>query len=76
MLYVVVLGYIIVGQTLVVQQWKPNFNPFSNEITTMAVWVRIVGLLLRFCKDFTMRRIGKLLGNVVKVDKLTLAQTH
>lgn len=29
--------WIIVGQTLVVQQWKPNFDPFANKITTMAV---------------------------------------
>lgn len=38
--------WIIAGQTLVVQQWKPEFDHFANEITNMAVWVRIVGLPL------------------------------
>ncbi|KAK9941422.1 hypothetical protein M0R45_018024 [Rubus argutus] len=42
----------------------------------MAVWVRFVGLPLRFYKEFPMRKIGHLLGNVVKVDKLTLAQAR
>ncbi|KAK9951004.1 hypothetical protein M0R45_006466 [Rubus argutus] len=68
--------WIIAGQTLVVQQWKPDFNPYSNTITTMAVWVRIVGLPLKFFKDYTMRSIGRNLGTVVKVDKLTLAQSR
>ena len=68
--------WIIAGQTLVVQQWKPEFDPFSSEISTMAVWIRIVGLPLRFYKEFPMRKIGHVLGNVVKVDKLTLAQVR
>lgn len=68
--------WIIAGQTLVVQQWKPDFDPFANEITIMAVWVRIVGLPLQFYKEFPMRKIGRLLGNMIKVDKLTLAQVR
>lgn len=68
--------WIIAGQTLVVQQWKPNFNPSLDEITTMAIWVRIVGLPPKFFKEFTMRKIGHSLGSVVKVDKLTLSQTR
>lgn len=66
--------WIISGQTLVVQQWRPDFDPYANKITSMAVWVRIVGLPLHFYKDFPMRKIGHLLGSVVKVDKLTLSQ--
>lgn len=68
--------WIIAGQTLVVQQWKPSFNPSLDEITTMAVWVRIVGLPPKFFKEFTMRKIGHSLGSVVKVDKLTLSQNR
>lgn len=68
--------WIIAGQTLVVQQWKPDFDPFVSEITNMAVWVRFVGLPLRFYEEFPMRKIGHLIGNVVKVDKLTLAQVR
>lgn len=68
--------WIIAGQTLVVQQWKSDFNPSLDEITTMAVWVRIVGLPPRYYNEFTMRKIGHTLGSVVKVDTLTLAQAR
>lgn len=68
--------WIIAGQILVVQQWKPDFNPYSNKITTMVVWVKIIGLPLRYFKDFTMRKIGRTLGTVVKIYKLTLGQSR
>ncbi|KAK9914049.1 hypothetical protein M0R45_037847 [Rubus argutus] len=42
----------------------------------MAVWVRILGLSVRFFKDFALNSIGQLLGSVVKIDKLTLAQSR
>ncbi|XP_024190261.1 uncharacterized protein LOC112194246 [Rosa chinensis] len=42
----------------------------------MAVWVRILGLPFRYFKDFTIDKIGCLLGSMVKVDKVTLAQSR
>ncbi|KAK9904544.1 hypothetical protein M0R45_000626 [Rubus argutus] len=42
----------------------------------MAVWVRILGLPVRFFKDFTLEKIGKMLGNVVKIDQVTMAQAR
>ncbi|KAK9939900.1 hypothetical protein M0R45_016580 [Rubus argutus] len=42
----------------------------------MAVWVRVLGLPVEYFKDSTLTTIGKLLGSVVKVDKLTLAQSR
>lgn len=68
--------WIIAGQTLVVQQWRPEFNPYVDKISRMAVWVRILGLPFHLFKEFTATKIGKTLGNVVKIDKLTLAQTR
>ncbi|XP_024196069.1 uncharacterized protein LOC112199261 [Rosa chinensis] len=42
----------------------------------MALWVRIFGLPVKFFKDFTVAKIGKILGDVVKVDKLTIGQAR
>lgn len=67
--------WIIVGQTLVVQQWRPDFDPYNVQIIRMVVWVRILGFLVRYFKEFTLTKIGNLLGNVVKIDQLTLAQS-
>ncbi|KAK9944324.1 hypothetical protein M0R45_009897 [Rubus argutus] len=42
----------------------------------MAVWVRILGLPFSYFKECTLNNIGNLLGTVVKIDKLTLAQAR
>ncbi|KAK9911969.1 hypothetical protein M0R45_035846 [Rubus argutus] len=42
----------------------------------MFVWVRILGAPVRFFKDKVLKLIGKILGTVIKVDKLTLAQAR
>ncbi|KAL6145061.1 hypothetical protein ACLB2K_055749 [Fragaria x ananassa] len=64
--------WIIAGQTLVVQKWRPGFNPDCEVIGKMALWVRILDLPVKFFKDFTVAKIGKILGDVVKVDPLTI----
>lgn len=68
--------WIIVGQTLVVQKWKPDFDPLVDKINRMAVWVRILDLPVKYYKEFALKRIGGLIGSVVKIDKVTLAQTR
>nr|XP_011467266.1 PREDICTED: uncharacterized protein LOC105352294 [Fragaria vesca subsp. vesca] len=68
--------WILAGQTLVVRQWKPSFDPLTETIGKMALWVRIFGLPLKFFKEFTVAKIGNILGNVVKVDKLTVGQAR
>ncbi|XP_062021050.1 uncharacterized protein LOC133737531 [Rosa rugosa] len=68
--------WIIAGQTLVVQKWRPEFDPYADKITHMAVWVRINGLPVKYFKQFTMERIGSMIGKVVKVDQHTLAQAR
>lgn len=68
--------WIIAGQTLVVQKWDPNFDPLVDKISRMAVWVRILDLPVKYYKEFALKTIGGLIGPVVKIDKVTLAQTR
>lgn len=68
--------WIIAGQTLVVQQWRADFDPLVDKISRMAVWLRIIDLLVKYYKEFALQRIGSLIGPVVKIDKVTLAQTR
>lgn len=68
--------WIIAGQTLVVQKWKPDFDPVVDTISRMAVWVRILDLPVKYYKEFTLKQIGGLIGPVVRIDKVTLAQTR
>lgn len=47
-----------------------------DKISRMAVWVRILDLPVKYYRDFALKRIGGLLGPVVKIDKVTLGQTR
>ncbi|XP_040368818.1 uncharacterized protein LOC121051046 [Rosa chinensis] len=68
--------WILAGQTLVVQQWRPDFNPNTEKINKLAVWVRVLGLPVRHFKQFTLSGISKILGDMVKIDKMTLSQSR
>ncbi|XP_024159082.1 uncharacterized protein LOC112166461 [Rosa chinensis] len=68
--------WILAGQTLIVRKWRPDFDPMKEFIGKMALWVRIFGLPIKFFKDFTVAKIGKIIGDVVKVDKLTVGQAR
>nr|XP_011470766.1 PREDICTED: uncharacterized protein LOC105353385 isoform X1 [Fragaria vesca subsp. vesca]XP_011470767.1 PREDICTED: uncharacterized protein LOC105353385 isoform X1 [Fragaria vesca subsp. vesca] len=68
--------WILAGQTLIVRKWKHDFDPMNERIGNMALWVRIVGLPVKYFKKFTLDKIGKIFGDVVKVDQLTLGQSR
>lgn len=68
--------WILAGQTLVVQKWRSDFDPVKDTINRMALWVRIYGLPVKYFKQFIVAKIGKILGDVVKVDQLTIAQAR
>jgi hypothetical protein len=68
--------WIIAGQTLVVQKWRPEFDPAEEKISRMVVWVRINGLPLKYFKQSAMEIIGGMIGRVVKIDQHTLAQAR
>lgn len=44
--------WIIAGQTLVVQKWRPDFDPLVDKISRMAVWIKIIDLLVKYYKEF------------------------
>ncbi|GAU51239.1 hypothetical protein TSUD_129860 [Trifolium subterraneum] len=59
---------------LTVQEWKPNFNPISDTIKEVAVWMQISGLPIEYYDSQILRFIGNSVGKTVKVDKNTLTQ--
>ncbi|XP_061993844.1 uncharacterized protein LOC133711766 [Rosa rugosa] len=68
--------WILAGQTLIVRKWNPDFDPMNEVIGKMALWVRICGLPVKYFKDYTVAKIGKILGDVVKVDQVTIGQAR
>lgn len=59
-----------------VQKWRLDFDPVKELISIIALWVRICGLPVKFFKEFAVAKIGKIIGDVVKVDQLTLPETR
>jgi hypothetical protein len=66
--------WFIYDHYLTVQEWKPNFNPISDTIKEVAVWMRISGLPIEYYDSQILSFIGNNVGKTVKVDKNTLAQ--
>nr|XP_011457337.1 PREDICTED: uncharacterized protein LOC105349398 [Fragaria vesca subsp. vesca] len=66
----------IAGQYVAMQRWKSDFDAANHRVTHLAVWVRIVGLDIRYFKLDSLTQIGSLLGETVKVDLHTAAQAR
>ncbi|KAI9074508.1 hypothetical protein K1719_043507 [Acacia pycnantha] len=57
---------------LLVQRWRPNFNPWSaDRHRKIAVWVRIPDLPMEFCTVESLGMIGNMIGKIVKIDRST-----
>ncbi|KAI9080570.1 hypothetical protein K1719_037431 [Acacia pycnantha] len=57
---------------LLVQQWRPNFNPRKADCQRkVAVWVRIPNLPLEFCTVESLGIIGNMIGRMIKIDRST-----
>ncbi|KAI9107610.1 hypothetical protein K1719_021273 [Acacia pycnantha] len=57
---------------LLVQRWRPNFNPWrADRQRKIAVWVRIPDLPMEFCTVESLGLIGNMIGKIVKIDRST-----
>ncbi|KAI9074226.1 hypothetical protein K1719_043791 [Acacia pycnantha] len=63
--------WMIFGAYLTVQPWSLDFDAKSSPISKVVAWVRIPGLSFRYYHKSTLRAIGSLLGDVVKIDYMT-----
>ncbi|KAI9119592.1 hypothetical protein K1719_009468 [Acacia pycnantha] len=55
---------------LTVQLWSVDFEPYA-PISKVVAWLRIPGLSFRYYHKSTLRAIGTLLGEVIKIDYRT-----
>ncbi|KAI9084524.1 hypothetical protein K1719_033512 [Acacia pycnantha] len=63
--------WMVFGAYLAVQPWSIDFDPRTTKVSNVVVWVRIPGLSFRYYHKSTLRAIGMLLGDVVKLDYTT-----
>ncbi|XP_028805247.1 uncharacterized protein LOC114760151 [Neltuma alba] len=67
---IVVLGgpWMISDSYLTVRQWKPNFDPLSEAIEEVLVWVRFPDLPLEYYEEDILEAMGNEIGRTMKVD--------
>ncbi|KAI9085064.1 hypothetical protein K1719_033056 [Acacia pycnantha] len=57
---------------LLVQQWRPNFNPRKADgQKKVAVWFRIPDFPLEFCTVESLGMIGNMIGTIITIDRST-----
>ncbi|KAJ4824931.1 hypothetical protein Tsubulata_024287 [Turnera subulata] len=60
--------WMILGQYLSVERWKPNFNPNSHRVTSVVAWIRIPGLPAEHYHVGVLRLVGDAIGRTVRID--------
>ncbi|KAI9094804.1 hypothetical protein K1719_026610 [Acacia pycnantha] len=63
--------WMIFGAYLTIQPWSLDFDSRASTILKVVVWVRLPGLSSRYYHKSTLRVIGALLGDVIKIDYMT-----
>ncbi|KAI9124130.1 hypothetical protein K1719_005430 [Acacia pycnantha] len=62
----------IADHYVLVQRWRPNFNPWkADHQKRVAVWVRIPDLPHELYNVESIRRIGNMIGKTLKIDRTT-----
>ncbi|KAI9108992.1 hypothetical protein K1719_019947 [Acacia pycnantha] len=63
--------WMIYGAYLTVQPWSLEFDAKTGIVSKVVAWIRIPGLSIRYYHKSTLRVIGTLLGEEVKIDYMT-----
>ncbi|KAI9121326.1 hypothetical protein K1719_008359 [Acacia pycnantha] len=64
--------WMIEDHYLIVQRWRPNFNPWKADLQcNIAAWVRLPDVPFEFYNVESLRRLGNMIGKMIKVDRST-----
>ncbi|KAI9108820.1 hypothetical protein K1719_020125 [Acacia pycnantha] len=64
--------WMIEDHYLIVQRWRPNFNPWKADLQcNIAAWIRLPDVPFEFYNVESLRRIGNMVGKMIKVDRST-----
>lgn len=60
--------WFIFDHYLTVRQWEPDFDPYENPISKLAVWARLLGLPMDYYDRKYIQTIGNCMGRTLQVD--------
>ncbi|CAI9115212.1 OLC1v1016052C1 [Oldenlandia corymbosa var. corymbosa] len=56
--------------------WSEDFDENSDQIKSVVAWIRLPGMPVHLYYKKVFRKIGKIVGKIVKIDHQTAAQTR
>ncbi|KAK9232422.1 hypothetical protein WN943_022668 [Citrus x changshan-huyou] len=56
------------GHYLTVQPWSPHFDSSKGEIDKVVAWIRLPGMALHYYHKKILRRLGQIIGSVIRID--------
>ena len=64
------------GHYLSIRGWEPNFRLEAANLSSVAVWVRLLGFPIEYYELSVLRDIGKAIGPVLCIDTHTTLETR
>ena len=58
-------------QFLAIRKWEPEFKAEEASLSSVAVWVRLPGLPIEFYEPTMLKKIGRAIGPVLRIDSYT-----
>lgn len=63
--------WMIMEHYLIVKEWMPNFDPYTDSTEKVIVWVRLPDLPIEYYDHDFLFRIGEKIGKPMKIDSAT-----
>ncbi|CAN1133019.1 hypothetical protein LINPERHAP2_LOCUS7404 [Linum perenne] len=57
---------------VVLQNWRPYFRPEDASLSTLRVWIRLLGLPIEYFDSTVLSTIGDKIGKTIRIDHTTL----
>nr|POF06828.1 hypothetical protein CFP56_71221 [Quercus suber] len=58
-------------QFLAIRKWEPEFKAEEATLYSVAVWIRLPGLPIEFYEPTILKKIGRAIGPVLRIDSFT-----
>lgn len=63
--------WMVLDHYLIVKEWIPNFDPFTDKTESMIVWVRFPCLSVEYFDYNFLMKVGKKIGRPINIDTAT-----
>ncbi|XP_031111999.1 uncharacterized protein LOC116015971 [Ipomoea triloba] len=63
--------WMVLDQYLIVKEWIPNFDPFTDKTERMIVWIRFTCLPAEYFDHKFFMRVGEKIGRPINIDMAT-----